>query len=69
MERVPPGQATSLEEARKAIFHLFEAGRLDEDAATAALLALDLGLRRAAPPANPARSRSSSDSSPRWPRQ
>ena len=34
------------EAARAAIWHLFEQGRLDEDAATVGLLAMDMGMRR-----------------------
>jgi hypothetical protein len=41
-EPVPPVEA-----ARQAIWRLFEEGYVDEDMATAGLLAVDLGTRRA----------------------
>jgi hypothetical protein len=40
----PPDDPIS--EARDAIWHLFEAGLIDEDHATEALLALSLGMQR-----------------------
>jgi hypothetical protein len=41
-----PGQASPVEAARVAIWRLFEEGYVDEDMATAGLLAVDLGTRR-----------------------
>ena len=38
--------AQPLREAKQAIWRLFESGYVDEDTATASLLALDLGSRR-----------------------
>jgi hypothetical protein len=42
----PPWQANPIESARVAIWRLFEEGYVDEDMATAGLLAVDLGTRR-----------------------
>jgi hypothetical protein len=39
-------QASLVEEARLAIWRLFEEGYVDENMATAGLLAIDLGMRR-----------------------
>jgi hypothetical protein len=39
-------QASLVEAARLAIWRLFEEGYVDEDMATAGLLAIDLGMRR-----------------------
>jgi hypothetical protein len=39
-------QASLVEAARLAIWRLFEEGYVDEDMATAGLLAIDLGIRR-----------------------
>jgi hypothetical protein len=51
-------EASAVEAARTAIWRLFEEGYVDEDMATASLLAVDLGTRRArqkrTPPAVPA---------------
>jgi hypothetical protein len=44
------GEATPVQEARAAIWRLFEQGYVDEDMATAGLLAVDLGTRRSAHP-------------------
>jgi hypothetical protein len=41
------GLAAPVEAARQAIWRLFEEGYVDEDMATAGLLAVDLGTRRA----------------------
>ena len=46
-ERSDMGQkATAVEAARVAIWRLFEEGYVDEDMATAGLLAVDVGTRR-----------------------
>ena len=46
-ERSDMGQnPTAVEEARVAIWRLFEEGYVDEDMATAGLLAVDVGTRR-----------------------
>jgi hypothetical protein len=45
------GVATPVQEARAAIWRLFEQGYVDEDMATAGLLAVDLGTRRSGQPA------------------
>jgi hypothetical protein len=42
-----PPQASPVEAARVAIWRLFQEGYVDEDMATAGLLAVDLGTRRA----------------------
>lgn len=42
----PPDQAHLVETARLAIWRLFQEGYMDEDMATAGLLAIDLGMRR-----------------------
>ena len=44
------GVATPVQEARAAIWRLFEQGYVDEDMATAGLLAVDLGTRRSGHP-------------------
>jgi hypothetical protein len=45
--RIPaPDQANLVEAARLAIWRLFQEGYVDEDMATAGLLAIDLGMRR-----------------------
>ena len=44
-------EASPVQEARAAIWRLFEQGYVDEDMATAGLLAVDLGTRRSASPA------------------
>jgi hypothetical protein len=41
-----PGQAGAVEAARVAIWRLFQEGYVDENMATAGLLAVDLGTRR-----------------------
>ena len=46
-EGVPPGLVDPVHEARVAIWRLFQEGYVDEDMATAGLLAVDLGTRRA----------------------
>lgn len=46
MEEQPP-QSNPVDEARVAIWRLFQEGYVDEDMATAGLLAVDLGTRRA----------------------
>jgi hypothetical protein len=43
-------EATPVQEARAAIWRLFEQGYVDEDMATAGLLAVDLGTRRSGHP-------------------
>ena len=43
-------EATPVQEARAAIWRLFEQGYVDEDMATAGLLAVDLGTRRSGQP-------------------
>jgi hypothetical protein len=45
-EMFPPDQATLVDAARLAIWRLFQEGYVDEDMATAGLLAIDLGMRR-----------------------
>jgi hypothetical protein len=47
VENVPPDQADPVHAARVAIWRLFQEGYVDEDMATAGLLAVDLGTRRA----------------------
>ena len=47
VENVPPDQADPVHAARVAIWRLFQEGYVDEDMATAGLLAVDLGMRRA----------------------
>lgn len=49
MEETQPGATTGnpVDEARTAIWRLFQEGYVDEDMATAGLLAVDLGTRRA----------------------
>ena len=42
-----PDQSNAVDAARLAIWRLFEQGYVDEDMATAGLLAVDLGTRRA----------------------
>jgi hypothetical protein len=41
-----PSESSPVQEARAAIWRLFEQGYVDEDMATAGLLAVDLGTRR-----------------------
>jgi len=41
-----PDQASLVDSARLAIWRLFQEGYIDEDMATAGLLAIDLGMRR-----------------------
>jgi hypothetical protein len=43
-------EASPVQEARAAIWRLFEQGYVDEDMATAGLLAVDLGTRRSGYP-------------------
>lgn len=43
-------ETTPVQEARAAIWRLFEQGYVDEDMATAGLLAVDLGTRRSRHP-------------------
>jgi hypothetical protein len=43
-------EATPVQEARAAIWRLFEQGYVDENMATAGLLAVDLGTRRSGHP-------------------
>jgi hypothetical protein len=45
-ESIPP-QVSPVEAARVAIWRLYQEGYVDEDMATAGLLAVDLGTRRA----------------------
>jgi hypothetical protein len=47
IEDRPPGLTDPVHEARVAIWRLFQEGYVDEDMATAGLLAVDLGTRRA----------------------
>lgn len=47
MEEQPPDRTNPVDEARVAIWRLFQEGYVDEDMATAGLLAVDLGTRRA----------------------
>jgi hypothetical protein len=47
VDRPPPTQPNAIEAARMAIWRLFQLGYVDEDMATAGLLAVDLGTRRA----------------------
>ena len=47
LEDLPPQQADPVDAARLAIWRLFQEGYVDEDMATAGLLAVDLGTRRA----------------------
>jgi hypothetical protein len=42
--------ASPVQEARRAIWRLYEQGYVDEDMATAGLLAVDLGTRRSSRP-------------------
>ena len=44
---LPPHQPDPVDAAREAIWKLFQEGYVDEDMATAGLLAVDLGMRRA----------------------
>ena len=46
----PQTDSTPVQEARTAIWRLFEQGYVDEDMATAGLLAVDLGTRRSRGP-------------------
>jgi hypothetical protein len=47
ISKIPaPDQANLVEAARLAIWRLFQEGYVDEDMATAGLLAIDLGMRR-----------------------
>jgi len=46
-EEWPASKSASVDAARVAIWRLFEQGFVDEDMATAGLLAVDLGTRRA----------------------
>jgi hypothetical protein len=47
MSKIPaPDQSNLVEAARLAIWRLFQEGYVDEDMATAGLLAIDLGMRR-----------------------
>jgi hypothetical protein len=46
VESIPP-QVSPVEAARVAIWRLYQEGYVDEDMATAGLLAVDLGTRRA----------------------
>ena len=46
-EEQPPDRKNPVDEARVAIWRLFQEGYVDEDMATAGLLAVDLGTRRA----------------------
>jgi hypothetical protein len=43
---IPLGQSNPVDAARVAIWRLFQEGYVDEDMATAGLLAVDLGTRR-----------------------
>jgi hypothetical protein len=45
-ETIPSEQANLVDAARLAIWRLFQEGYVDEDMATAGLLAIDLGMRR-----------------------
>jgi hypothetical protein len=45
-----PPPTTPVQDAREAIWRLFEQGYVDEDMATAGLLAVDLGTRRSRRP-------------------
>jgi hypothetical protein len=47
VEDSSPDQANPVDAARVAIWRLFQEGYVDEDMATAGLLAVDLGTRRA----------------------
>ena len=47
IEDTRPGRSDPVHEARVAIWRLFQEGYVDEDMATAGLLAVDLGTRRA----------------------
>jgi hypothetical protein len=49
-------EASPVQEARAAIWRLFEQGYVDEDMATAGLLAVDLGTRRSGSPRQDPRS-------------
>jgi hypothetical protein len=42
----PPDEADQLDEARRAVWRLFQEGYIDEDVATAWLLQVDLSSRR-----------------------
>ena len=60
-DSLPPVYTNALDDAREAIRRAFEAGDLDDDAATISLLAITLGTRRMhrtgssdPPPATPA---------------
>jgi hypothetical protein len=76
---IPP-QVSPVDAARVAIWRLFEEGYVDEDMATAGLLAVDLGMRRthrlnepaglhtSRPDRKVAPSRLKSDSTAVWPR-
>jgi len=46
MEGTPASSPNPVDEARGAIWRLFQEGYVDEDMATAGLLAVDLGTRR-----------------------
>lgn len=50
-----PGTVSPVDEARVAIWRLFEEGYVDEDMATASLLAIGLGTRRAPRDTHPRR--------------
>jgi len=53
--RTTVAQSSPVEAARLAIWRLFEQGYVDEDMATAGLLAVDLGTRRTRREATPRR--------------
>jgi hypothetical protein len=57
VEEQPPDQSNPVHAVRVAIWRLFQDGYVDEDMATASLLAVDLGTRRAQRKAQPATSR------------
>jgi hypothetical protein len=54
-----PRPASPIDAARVAIWRLFQEGYVDEDMATASLLAVDLGTRRRPRNGRPTRARSS----------
>ena len=54
-----PLPASPIDAARLAIWRLFQEGYVDEDSATASLLAVDLGTRRRPSKGRPTRARSS----------
>jgi hypothetical protein len=55
LEDLPRQQPDPVDAARLAIWRLFQEGYVDEDMATAGLLAVDLGTRRARRKANASR--------------